>query len=344
MLGDALLDQAPVGLELASRPGRRGSRSRRAGARDGSRSAPAGSSDRSDARARPAARLRGCARAGRRFPGSARCGRAPWRPRPFRDCAAAPARARSPSPRCRPRRLLTRPAISSTLPLPMKVAGRMSPSGTMPDCTTSRSMARASPTASSSCASGERNASSRARSRAARRPAAQMRLDDDRAAGRRALSAGSGDQRAYRTGGVPTQAFLRRRLLGAFEQLDRMTRHDGRDRVLVDELGMPIAPQQHAEIIEPGHDALQLDAVHQEDRERSFVLADMVEEGVLQILCAFGCHCRCSVFCSRAPSRETLLPGRSAPRCSLSLHEDLDRAITWHVLGPCKHKLGATAA
>ena len=32
------------------------------------------------------------------------------------------------------RALLTRPAISSTLPLPMKVAGRISPSGTMPDC------------------------------------------------------------------------------------------------------------------------------------------------------------------------------------------------------------------
>ena len=92
-------------LRSGSRRGRRGSRSRRAGARDGSRSAPAGSSDRSDARARPAARLRACARAGRRFPGSARCGRAPWRSRPSPDCAAAPARARSPSRRCRPRRL-----------------------------------------------------------------------------------------------------------------------------------------------------------------------------------------------------------------------------------------------
>ena len=38
-----------------------------------------------------------CARGGRRSPGSARCGRAPWRPRPSPDCAAAPARARNPS-------------------------------------------------------------------------------------------------------------------------------------------------------------------------------------------------------------------------------------------------------
>jgi hypothetical protein len=76
----------------------------------------------------------------------------------------------------------------------------------------------------------------------------------------------------------------RRRLFGAFEQLDRMTRHDRRDRVLVNKLRMTVPPQQHAEIIEPRHHALQFDAVHQENRERRFVLADVVEEGVLQIL------------------------------------------------------------
>ena len=58
-------------------------------------------------------------RARRRFPGSARCGRAPWRSRPSPDCAAAPASARGRrSRRCRPRGSLTRPAISSTLPVP----------------------------------------------------------------------------------------------------------------------------------------------------------------------------------------------------------------------------------
>ena len=66
--------------------------------------------------------------------------------------------------------------------------------------------------------------------------------------------------------------FVRARLFAAFEQLNRMTRHDGGDRVLVDELGMPIPPQQHAEIIEPGHHALQFHPVDQENGERDFAL------------------------------------------------------------------------
>src|SRR5215475_1222379 len=69
--------------------------------------------------------------------------------------------------------------------------------------------------------------------------------------------------------------------LGPFEQLDRMTRHDRRDCVLVDELRMPVATQQHAEIIKPCHNALQLDSVNKEDRERSLALSNMVQEGVL---------------------------------------------------------------
>src|ERR1700685_1994901 len=72
-----------------------------------------------------------------------------------------------------------------------------------------------------------------------------------------------------------------RRFLGALEKLNRMTWHDGRNGVLVDQLRMPIATQQHAEIIEPSHHALQLDAVHQKDGERNFGFADVVEEGVL---------------------------------------------------------------
>ena len=80
-----------------------------------------------------------------------------------------------------------------------------------------------------------------------------------------------------------------------------MTRHDGRDGVLVDELRMAVATQQHAEIIEPGHHALQFDAVHQKDGERNFGFADVIEEGVLQVLCAIGCHGRCSVLCTAGP-------------------------------------------
>jgi hypothetical protein len=69
-----------------------------------------------------------------------------------------------------------------------------------------------------------------------------------------------------------------------------MSGHDGRNRVLIDKLGMPIATQKDAKIIEPSHNALQLDAVHEEDRERDLVLAYKVQERVLQILGAFSSH------------------------------------------------------
>src|SRR6478735_585254 len=82
--------------------------------------------------------------------------------------------------------------------------------------------------------------------------------------------------------------------------------------MLVDKLRVPVAPQEHAEVIEPGHDALQLHSVHQEDRERCLVLADMVEEGVLEVLCAFGRHCHCSIFWLTGPFPRALLPSRCA--------------------------------
>src|SRR4051812_16696692 len=68
------------------------------------------------------------------------------------------------------------------------------------------------------------------------------------------------------------------RLVRLLEQLHRVTGHYCRDRVLVDELGMPIPAQEHAEIIEPRHNALKLYAVHEKDRERNLVLADVIEE------------------------------------------------------------------
>ncbi len=45
-----------------------------------------------------------------------------------------------------------------------------------------------------------------------------------------------------------------------------------------------IQAQQDAEIVEPAHHALQLDAIHQEDGERGLGLPHAVEEGVLQVL------------------------------------------------------------
>ena len=64
-------------------------------------------------------------------------------------------------------------------------------------------------------------------------------------------------------------------------QMDRRGGHDGRDRVLVDELGHAIAFQQHAEIVEPRHRALQLDAVDEEDGDRNLVLANVIKKIVL---------------------------------------------------------------
>src|SRR3954454_15288951 len=103
-----------------------------------------------------------------------------------------------------------------------------------------------------------------------------------------------------------------RYVLTAFEELDRVTRHDGGDGVLVDELRVAIASQQHTKIVEPGYDPLQFDAVDQENGERRLVLADMVEEGVLKILCAVLRHCG-DPFFVRGPLPATLFAKPRTP-------------------------------
>src|ERR1700730_1861947 len=75
-----------------------------------------------------------------------------------------------------------------------------------------------------------------------------------------------------------------RLLIRPFKQLDGMARHYGGNGMFVDELGMTITPEQHTEVVEPGHHALKLHAVHKEDRERGLVLADVIEERILQVL------------------------------------------------------------
>lgn len=52
-----------------------------------------------------------------------------------------------------------------------------------------------------------------------------------------------------------------------FEKLYRIGWHYSRYCMLIDELGMTIPAQQHAEIIEPGYDALELDPIDQENRQ-----------------------------------------------------------------------------
>jgi hypothetical protein len=72
--------------------------------------------------------------------------------------------------------------------------------------------------------------------------------------------------------------------LRPLEKLDRIGRHDGRDRMFVDQLRMTVATQQHREVVEPGDNALKLHAVHQEHCDRRLALADGVEKDILKVV------------------------------------------------------------
>src|SRR5262249_9115741 len=80
--------------------------------------------------------------------------------------------------------------------------------------------------------------------------------------------------------GVPIRS-LSSRFLAALEQLDRSTRHDGRDRMLVDKLRVTVAPEQETEIVEPGDNALQLRSIDQKDRQWPFGYTNVSREGFL---------------------------------------------------------------
>jgi hypothetical protein len=51
--------------------------------------------------------------------------------------------------------------------------------------------------------------------------------------------------------------------------------------MLVDKLRMTVAPQQQAEIVEPGDNSLQFDSVYQKDGQGRFCFSNVIEEGVL---------------------------------------------------------------
>src|ERR1041384_6011615 len=96
--------------------------------------------------------------------------------------------------------------------------------------------------------------------------------------------------------------------------------HNRRYGVLVDELRVPVPPQQHAEIIEPGDDALQFHAVHQKDGERNFAFADVIEKSVLEILRTVGCHRRFP-FLPAFEARESFValgPSHASPVASFA--------------------------
>ena len=131
------------------------------------------------------------------------------------------------------------------------------------------------------------------------------------------------------------------RLVAGLEHLNRLTGHDRRYGVLINELGMPVAAQQYAEIVEPCDDTLQFDAIDQEDRERNLVLTDKIEKSVLQILWPLRSHVPVSLFCfwrrgQRSCSLKTTGASlASLPHGSLRLRDLLQR-LQYEAAGmPC---------
>jgi hypothetical protein len=60
--------------------------------------------------------------------------------------------------------------------------------------------------------------------------------------------------------------------------------------MLVDELGVPVAPQKDAEIIEPGDETLQFDSIDQKNRDGGLGFPNVVEKRVLEVLRLLSCH------------------------------------------------------
>src|SRR5271165_7404888 len=60
--------------------------------------------------------------------------------------------------------------------------------------------------------------------------------------------------------------------------------------MLIYQLRMCVAAEQHAEIIKPSYNALQLDTIYQKDRDRCLVFPNVVQEHVLNVLRLFRVH------------------------------------------------------
>ena len=81
------------------------------------------------------------------------------------------------------------------------------------------------------------------------------------------------------------QVFRQSVLVFILEKVDRRVGRNGRDGVLVHQLRRAsLAFEQNTEIVEPGHDALEFNAVHKEHGQGCFPLPHGVEENVLQVL------------------------------------------------------------
>src|SRR5918999_3140168 len=169
----------------------------------------------------------------------------------------------------------THSLISATLPEPNRVAGLTRDKVTSWERRTSRSMACANPTASASRSSGACSGGE------ARRPSATAAKRRPRGgtgtkiSARAVASARSGAESRRAAGsvsGCSTRSSMEANSLLAFRflvhQMDWLPRHDRRDGMLIDELGMSVTAKENAEVVEPGDDPLQLDPVDEKNGQR----------------------------------------------------------------------------
>src|SRR5690554_4803743 len=89
--------------------------------------------------------------------------------------------------------------------------------------------------------------------------------------------------------------------------------------MLVNKLGLGVPTEQQTEIVEPRDDALQFDAVDEKDRHGDFLLTNVVEERVLQVLHLFTGHCSASCL-RQAVVSGVVIPGRPVvlPPCPVT--------------------------
>ena len=71
---------------------------------------------------------------------------------------------------------------------------------------------------------------------------------------------------------------------------DRLAGHYCRNRMFVNQLRLPVASQQNAEIIKPSDNTLQFNTIDKEDCDRNLGLTHVVQECILQIL-SVRSHC-----------------------------------------------------
>src|SRR5688572_11938785 len=106
-----------------------------------------------------------------------------------------------------------------------------------------------------------------------------------------------------------------------FQVIRGLSRHDGRDGMLVDQLGAAVAAEQQREWVVPGYDPLQLDPFDQENGHRGLRPADRIEELILQAQ-HFVSH-----FYDNSSSRLSPSPSALSFRCRAERSMPMNEAV-----------------